>query len=1042
MIQRTTVLFLELLLGLIVVALIGLAAVAWRLSEGPIEVAWARAYLERALSDEAAGHTTRVGNTTLAWSGWERAFGLIADDVVLIDPDGAVRARVGSISVSLSPSALLVGRLAPKRIEILQPTVTAVRRLDGSWTLLSDVASSDAASSQVELSSALRSLVSGDSRITPLAYLREIEVQRATVRLVDDARDLTLTLSGVAAGLSLTPTGTDFRLRGRVAWPQGPATPITVNGSYETASDRLSAVGEVSDILPPALGALDARLERLEDLEAPVSARIEVLADLEAAAISGTADLNLGEGRVRIPEVNADWLQVGGGSASVSLSSAGEQIRIDGSLDVEGVPMAAELRARRDRSGYAFVLDAGVSNLPVNSIERYWPPALADGARVWVTSNLESGHVPAATIRVEGWIDPESPASAQIDALSGRIDFSDVNTHYLRPLPPVLGSSGMAAFDGRRMVISILDGQLDDLSVESSTVTLLDIGLPLDERATIDVAVRGPVKDALRLLDREPLGYPSEIGLDVEQVDGRFGARLRFELPLDRSLQLSDVGIAASANLQDAIVPGLIGGESLRAADLELDLTGSGMTLRGTGDIAGTAAAIFYERTFQETKAVTSRSTVEATPDAATLARFGLDLGDMVEGPIAVSADVVTQRDGRIVSDIDADLQGATLRFDPVGWQKPADAVGILRARVDQSPTGLLSVPDFEVRAADLVVAGSVGFPGDGGLIADLSTFRLGDTDAAGRIEQLPDGSLRLAMEGPEIDLSAILDDDEEDDDSTTVLDARFAADRLRFSEAIVLDDSTLSVRLTGPRIEQLGLAGGLLGTPLRLAVQPVAEKRLLTLETEDAGAVLAAFDITDTIRGGKLRVDGEMLGDGFSDELALSTRIDEFRINDAPVFARLLSVASFTGLFDALSGDGIRFARATGEVRVSDQELTIANGLAYGPGLGVKVDGRLGRETDEVEISGLLAPAYSLSRLIDVVPVIGELITGGEGEGLLATAYTIRGTVEEPVITVNPLTALAPGFVRDLLSAASQPGDGPVTAPIPTPGLDEDRGR
>ena len=146
-------------------------------------------------------------------------------------------------------------------------------------------------------------------------------------------------------------------------------------------------------------------------------------------------------------------------------------------------------------------------------------------------------------------------------------------------------------------------------------------------------------------------------------------------------------------------------------------------------------------------------------------------------------------------------------------------------------------------------------------------------------------------------------------------------------------------------------------------------------------------------------------------------------------VFARVI-FAAFTGLADALTGAGLRFARAHGRIMLDDTNLTVEEAIAYGPGLGLRLDGTVGREGDVANLVGLVAPAYSLSRLIDRIPVLGELLTGGEGEGLLATEFRIDGDLSDPTITVNPLTALTPGFLRQLVSTAERPAEGPATAP------------
>lgn len=1042
MIRRTTVLFLEVLLALVLLTVVAVGAFAWRLSDGPIEIAWARDHLAAALSDEQAGISTRIGRATLALSTWERAFDVVAQDVVVVDREGAVRARIGAVSVALSPEALLSGRLAPKRIDVLHPVVTVVKGADGAWTLTPNDPGTGAAREPVDLGAMLGPMVDDQPLGGSLSYLRAAEIRGATVRLVDDTRARTHVLTNVSGGIELVAEGMSFRMSGRAEWPGAAPTPVSVVGEYRPESNRVHADLRFDLLGPEALTAIEPRLARFGDLDLPVSGRVEIDSALDGSGVGGIARLTFGAGRVRIPEVNADWLDVAGGNVTVNVAPAVEWIALDGSLDLDGTLVALKARANRDRAGYAMIVDAVVSDLPVNSIERYWPVTVSDGAREWVTENLREGRVTTATLRAEGWVDATDPSVHDLDALTGKIDFEGVETHYFRPLPPVVATRGSAVFDATRMDIDVQGGRLGTMEVEPSTIALVNLDRDVGERADLDVVVRGPVREALELIDREPLGYPTRIGLDAEATDGEFGARLRFEIPLLRTLQVEDIGIAAAANLRGAVVPDVLAGQPLTDGSLALNLTGAGLTLAGEARIGGVPATITHEERFQDTGPFRSRSSLQATPDVAQLATFGLDLNDFASGPVAVDAKVNTDISGHLTATIDADLQGTAMVVSDLAWSKPADSVGIVRVDVSRTADGVLSIPGFEFRAGPLFAAGAVDFPEAGGSITSLSRFRLGRTEAAGRVTSASDGSLRIAMEGPVIDLLP-LTSDTSDEATTRRIEARFVADTLHLLDGVSLKEGTLSVRQAGPRIEDLGLTGRLLGEPMRLVVQPAQGRRLVTVATNDAGSFLRAFGIADSIRGGRLRVDGELIGNGFGDAMDLAVRIDEFRIADAPVFARLLSVASFTGLFDTLSGDGIRFARATGDIDLGPDIIRIGKGLAYGPGLGLKVEGTLGRNDDTIDIRGLIAPAYSLSRLIDVVPVIGELLTGGEGEGLLATSYAVTGTSQEPQITVNPLTALAPGFLRDIIDAASRPGEGPATwTPAPSPGLDESRGR
>ena len=51
----------------------------------------------------------------------------------------------------------------------------------------------------------------------------------------------------------------------------------------------------------------------------------------------------------------------------------------------------------------------------------------------------------------------------------------------------------------------------------------------------------------------------------------------------------------------------------------------------------------------------------------------------------------------------------------------------------------------------------------------------------------------------------------------------------------------------------------------------------------------------------------------------------------------------------------------------------------------------------------------------INKIPIIGQVITGIEGEGLIGVNYNATGTYENPDYTINPLSILTPGILRSI---------------------------
>ena len=63
---------------------------------------------------------------------------------------------------------------------------------------------------------------------------------------------------------------------------------------------------------------------------------------------------------------------------------------------------------------------------------------------------------------------------------------------------------------------------------------------------------------------------------------------------------------------------------------------------------------------------------------------------------------------------------------------------------------------------------------------------------------------------------------------------------------------------------------------------------------------------------------------------------MQSFRAREVPVLARLLSLGSFTGIADTLSGDGIAFDVAQFKFTVHDGRLRVKSGRFNGPALGL----------------------------------------------------------------------------------------------------------
>ena len=62
--------------------------------------------------------------------------------------------------------------------------------------------------------------------------------------------------------------------------------------------------------------------------------------------------------------------------------------------------------------------------------------------------------------------------------------------------------------------------------------------------------------------------------------------------------------------------------------------------------------------------------------------------------------------------------------------------------------------------------------------------------------------------------------------------------------------------------------------------------------------------------------------------------------------------------------------------------------------------------------------PAYDLNSIFGKIHKLGDLLVGEEDGGVFAMNFKLSGPLDDPVVSVNPLSVLAPGFLRRLFSA------------------------
>ncbi|MBM3573584.1 MAG: DUF3971 domain-containing protein, partial [Alphaproteobacteria bacterium] len=117
-------------------------------------------------------------------------------------------------------------------------------------------------------------------------------------------------------------------------------------------------------------------------------------------------------------------------------------------------------------------------------------------------------------------------------------------------------------------------------------------------------------------------------------------------------------------------------------------------------------------------------------------------------------------------------------------------------------------------------------------------------------------------------------------------------------------------------------------------------------------------------------------------------------------------------------------------ELKRTGKLVEFSDALAFGPSLGIRVTGQIDQGANTVQLHGTVIPAYSFNEAVSKIPLLGAVLTGGKG--IFAANFNARGSLDDPTVTVNPLSSLAPGFLGAFLDKLFNPGPGQEATATP----------
>jgi hypothetical protein len=1012
--SKTVLLGFEILFGVALLVAVLLAFLFARFSAGPVDVTWAQPYIQQALSDAQSDVTITFGGVVAQWDRFTGPITLGISDF-RVAHQGRTLVAIPQAGISVAKAPLLFGKIAPVAVIVKKPQIHIVRDANGQFRfsmMQPDNArkpSEGAENEGISFQDIGNRLFLG-GRIMPstsLTWLSELEVMRiedASVMAEDNLAGVTWVISDthILLDRDVNDVVGDVTFR-------TPAQTVDSHIGFEVKRDHQSIATNftVQNFDIALLSRNIMALSVLQGRQVVINGAFQSLHDLQWGLKSIDGKINTGVGA--------------------------ESERF---LTVKALP-------RADHDGLDVTLS--LDSFRIDDVAKLWPKdQWGDlGITPWVTQQLSQGVFENISVTVS--LD-KTPSTIPLEQrIAANFTFKDLSVDYRAPLTTITKAQGTGAIKNDTLVIDVAAAALGDMAIKAGKVTITNLTKPDPGTATINIDLQGSVPSVLNYIASEPIALKEQVGIDPSKAKGQADMKVTVAFPAVKDLQADQVSVDVTATLNDVLIPAVIGSADLTGGPFNLNVDGGAFTLGGKGFLGGQPIDLVYQEYINLEQAPFSSkiaASVMTSPDLRQ--KINVNLSDYIDGDALAKIDYIQDTDGNTTLKVDADLTQAKVFVRPLGFEKPVGNAGRATATVLMKKDEVQQIKDLTITMGKDAAKGGRLLFGKLGAARDIisggfdsislnnaSIFKLNFKNTV--------TELSLNIQGESIDARPFLKNDTQTSQPLTKdvkVTARAAKMRTGDAANQFIKNPTLDIAINKNNIiTRLNLAAVSGDGNFRANLTPNTQGVMgLNIVADDAGATLYNFGIYDTLKGGTMSITGQQIAGAGLNDIAGQAEIREFRVVKAPVLAQLISAFSLSGLGNLLGNDGISFKnlrtqftwRDTAEGRM----INLRNGRTSGASIGLTFGGLINQDNNTIDVSGTFVPVSEVNKLVSRIPVVGQLLTGGRDGGVIAATYAVKGNTADPRVIINPLSVLAPGFLRSILFES----DTSSAAPPPKP--------
>lgn len=692
---------------------------------------------------------------------------------------------------------------------------------------------------------------------------------------------------------------------------------------------------------------------------------------------------------------------------------------VEGSLTSESVLTSA---------GPTLKLNMRMAHTPVLNIARLWPSFLVADVRNWCIQNLRGGELTEGSMSLD-WDAPtlstamkKQPVPA--DSIHGEFSARDVSVQLLPGIPLLAGLEGSGVVTGHDFKMSAKHGFMDigpgrRILGSDISFTVPDTSPKLLNPAFTTAHLQGPADALADLISRDALKPFTGLSIDPNSVKGQFDGQLTLDLKLGKTATPKDAVVHADATLSNLTVDKFLGNEHFEQGALTVTSEAGDLKIVGDGKLFGVTANVEIDKGANDAGA----AQLDFTMDDAARARRGFNLGPTLTGPMAFRVKAPLSQKG---ADVEVDLTRLNVENPVPGIAKAAGKPGKATFSIKSDADGA-SISNLAIDLGGPSIKGGAQLSSEGAFVsAKLSQIRFSAGDDLKADASLDNGILKMTVRGSAVDsrpiVKALLEQGPAVGAASDFdLDVKVAS--ALGANKVTLGQVDIGLSRRGGEISQARADARVGSAPMTLRR---SDSGVIRLQTTDAGALVRFFNLYSHLEGGALDLVMRNAGQR-QDGVAV---VSNFVLRNEPALRQLIAAGQApmpgqNGLNGApaapaerIDPDAAQFQKMSAQFTRSNGRIELREAAIYDAAMGLTTQGYIDYAHDHIDLNGTFVPAYQVNNLVTHIPFVGLLLGGGTNEGMFAINYRLAGTPSAPLLTVNPFSAMTPGFLRKIFGA------------------------